>query len=150
MTCLSHPSSRPQQTRWAEVHFQCSSAVVLWTNICGKVLFKKIKWRGKFNTEAQQFCQDLTCKQSLKKKKKLHRREWVDACCLLQGISEIAKETTDQAKDCCVLTSFPGESSPRYYLGTGWKMASIWHSFLGIECFSYSKLFNASLRSLVR
>lgn len=30
----------------------------------------------------------------------------------LQGISEIAKETTDQAKDCCVLTSFPGESSP--------------------------------------
>ena len=49
---------------------QCSSAVVMWTNICSKVLFKKIKWRGKFNTEAQQFCQDLTCKQSLKKKKK--------------------------------------------------------------------------------
>lgn len=47
---------------------QCSSAVVMWTNICGKVLFKKIKRRGKFNTGAQQFCQDLSCKQSLKKK----------------------------------------------------------------------------------
>lgn len=45
-----------------------------------------------------------------------------DACCLLQGISEAAKETTDLAKDCCILTGFPGELSARYYLGTGWKM----------------------------
>ena len=49
---------------------QCSSAVIMWTNICGKVLSKKIKRRGRFNTGAKQFCQDLTCKQSLNKKKK--------------------------------------------------------------------------------
>lgn len=127
---------------------QCSSGEVTWTNVCSKILFKKIKWRGKFNAEAQQFCQALSCKQPWRKK--LRRREWVDACCLLQGNSEAEEETTDQAKDCCVLTSFPGESGPRYYLGIEWKLASTWHSSLGIECFSYSKLFNVSPRSLVR
>lgn len=100
---------------------QCSSGVVMWTN-AGRRFFSSILSERKSLTQRLSNSARISLANSHEKKKKLHRR--VDAYLLLQGISEAAKETTDLAKDCCVLTYFPEEDGTPNYLGTGWKVMS--------------------------